>query len=85
VSSIDHPRSACARAIAEARAEAGPRRVVMICHDDELSYLSNGGPGTAFTAHASSIREAGRRCAEMLIDADPRPRAAPSPSCGRPN
>lgn len=48
------------------------REVSVICHDDVLSYFDNdatttpGGP--PFTATRSSIRAAGRRCAEILID-----------------
>jgi LacI family transcriptional regulator len=44
------------------------RDLSVICHDDELSYLNNDVGGPAFTATRSSIRAAGRRCAEMLID-----------------
>jgi LacI family transcriptional regulator len=44
------------------------RDISVICHDDELSYLNNDVGGPAFTATRSSIRAAGRRCAELLID-----------------
>jgi LacI family transcriptional regulator len=44
------------------------RDISVICHDDELSYLNNDVGGPAFTATRSSIRAAGRRCAEILID-----------------
>jgi len=44
------------------------RELSVICHDDELSYLNNDVGGPAFTATRSSIRAAGQRCAEMLID-----------------
>lgn len=44
------------------------RDVSVICHDDELSYLDNDVGGPAFTATRSSIRKAGARCAEILID-----------------
>ena len=44
------------------------RDLSVICHDDELSYLNNDVGGPAFTATRSSIRAAGRRCAEMLIE-----------------
>ncbi|MBF9047287.1 substrate-binding domain-containing protein [Rhodobacterales bacterium LSUCC0031] len=43
------------------------RDISVICHDDELSYLNNDVGGPAFTATRSSIRAAGRRCAEILI------------------
>lgn len=39
----------------------------MIIHDDDLSYLKNSGPTPTFTAMKSSVREAGRRCAEILL------------------
>jgi LacI family transcriptional regulator len=44
------------------------RDIALICHDDVLSYLSNDAEGSAFTATRSSIRAAGTRCAEILID-----------------
>ena len=44
------------------------RELSLICHDDVLSYLNNDSGGLAFTATRSSIRLAGRRCAEILID-----------------
>jgi LacI family transcriptional regulator len=57
------------------------RDISVICHDDMLSYIGNdaasapGGP--PFTATRSSIREAGRRCAEILIDLIRNPGLAP--------
>jgi len=53
------------------------RDVSVICHDDELSYLSNDAGGLAFTATRSSIRAAGRRCAEILIAQIHTPTSAP--------
>ncbi|WP_224817051.1 LacI family DNA-binding transcriptional regulator [Hasllibacter sp. MH4015] len=48
------------------------RDISIICHDDVLSYLGNEGitapEGPAFTATRSSIRAAGKRCAEILLD-----------------
>lgn len=44
------------------------RDISVVCHDDELSYLNNDTGGPAFSATRSSIRAAGRRCAEILID-----------------
>ncbi|ABD54862.1 substrate-binding domain-containing protein [Jannaschia sp. CCS1] len=45
--------------------------ISIICHDDVLSYIDNDGmnapEGPAFTATRSSIRAAGRRCAEILL------------------
>lgn len=47
--------------------------VSVICFDDQISYLPNGGGDPIFTAARSSVRAAGRRCAQMLLDviADP--------------
>ena len=42
--------------------------VSLITHDDDLSYLPNSGDVPMFTATQSSVREAGQRCAEMLLD-----------------
>ncbi len=42
--------------------------VSVITHDDDLSYLPNSGDVPMFTATQSSVREAGQRCAEMLLD-----------------
>ena len=42
--------------------------ISLIIHDDELSYFSNSGSYPIFTAMRSSIRMAGRRCAEILLD-----------------
>ena len=41
--------------------------ISVIIYDDKLSYLGNEGGTPAFTALTSSVRKAGRRCAEMLI------------------
>ncbi|TMV93683.1 LacI family DNA-binding transcriptional regulator [Thioclava sp. BHET1] len=44
------------------------RDVSIVTHDDELGYLRNGtAQEPIFTATRSSVREAGRRCAQMLI------------------
>jgi len=40
----------------------------IVIHDDDLSYLKNGGTIPVFTATRSSVREAGRLCADILID-----------------
>lgn len=42
--------------------------VSVITHDDALSYLGNGGDKPVFTATRSSVRAAGRRCAELLLE-----------------
>lgn len=44
------------------------RDVSVVTHDDALSYLRNGGAEPIFTAVRSSVRDAGRRCGQMLID-----------------
>ena len=44
------------------------RDVSVIIHDDDLSYLKNGEDLPIFTATRSSVREAGRQAAEMLLD-----------------
>ncbi len=65
------------RALRESGAEPG-RDVSIVTHDDELSFIRNSGPVPVFTATRSSIRLAGRRCAEMLIARIADPAAAPS-------
>ncbi|HBZ43315.1 MAG TPA: LacI family transcriptional regulator [Maritimibacter sp.] len=57
------------RAIREAGLDVG-RDVSIIIHDDDLSYLSNasGGQEPQFTATKSSVRDAGRKAATMLLD-----------------
>ena len=55
------------RAVEEAGLRMG-RDVSIITHDDELSYLKNGGDVPTFTATRSSVREAGRICADRVID-----------------
>lgn len=51
--------------------------VSLICHDDDLSYLKNGAEVPIFTATKSSVREAGRQCASMLIQQINQPESAP--------
>ncbi len=43
------------------------RDISLVTHDDELSYLPNDGDVPLFTATRSSVREAGRRAASMLL------------------
>lgn len=43
------------------------RDISVIIHDDDLSYLKNGDDLPIFTATRSSVREAGRIAAEMLL------------------
>jgi LacI family transcriptional regulator len=52
----------------EARGLVMGRDVSVIIHDDDLSYLKNGDAVPIFTATRSSVREAGRLVAEMLLN-----------------
>jgi LacI family transcriptional regulator len=54
------------RALTEAGLRLG-RDVSVITHDDDLSYMPNGIDVPQFTATCSSVREAGRKAAEMLL------------------
>ena len=42
--------------------------VSVVTYDDQISYLHVGGEVPMFTSTRSSIRDAGTRCAQMLID-----------------
>ncbi|MGI1661646.1 LacI family DNA-binding transcriptional regulator [Palleronia sp. KMU-117] len=53
------------------------RDVSIITHDDDLSYLRNGEDIPIFTALRSSVREAGRRAAEILLETIDNPGHAP--------
>ncbi len=55
------------RALQDRGLELG-RDVSVITHDDALSYLVTGDEVPVFTATRSSVREAGRRLAGMLLD-----------------
>lgn len=55
------------RALDEAGLVLG-RDVSLIAYDDDLSYFRNGGQSPLFTALRSSVREAGRRAAELVLD-----------------
>lgn len=54
------------RAIEE-RGQVLGKDVSVICFDDMISYLPNGAGEPIFTATRSSVRDAGRRCAALLI------------------
>lgn len=54
------------RAIEDAGLKMG-RDVSVIIHDDDLSYMKNGDDVPIFTATRSSVREAGRIAAAMLL------------------
>ncbi|MFN3970996.1 MAG: LacI family DNA-binding transcriptional regulator [Gemmobacter sp.] len=56
------------RRAAEARGLTLGRDLSVIIHDDDLSYLKNGDDVPIFTATRSSVREAGRQAATMLLD-----------------
>ena len=53
------------------------RDVSVIIFDDELSYLRNGDDVPIFTATRSSVRDAGRIAAQMVLDLIADPTAAP--------
>ncbi len=53
------------------------RDVSIVTHDDELSYLPNEGDVPMFTATRSSVREAGRRAARMLLTLVTQPGSGP--------
>lgn len=53
------------------------RDISVIIHDDELSYMRNGDDVPIFTATRSSVREAGRLAAAMLLDLIAGTRTAP--------
>lgn len=54
------------RAVQETGLRPG-REISIVTYDDRLSFLDNSGPVPTFTATRSSIRQAGSRCAELLI------------------
>ncbi|PQO24929.1 LacI family transcriptional regulator [Rhodobacteraceae bacterium WD3A24] len=64
------------RAIEEAGLRLG-RDISVITHDDDLSYLRNGDDVPLFTATRSSVRDAGRQAAEMLLAIIAQPETAP--------
>lgn len=53
------------------------RDVSVIIHDDDLSYMKNGDDVPIFTATRSSVREAGRIAAEMLLGLIAQPQETP--------
>jgi len=55
------------RAISDAHLIMG-RDISVIIHDDALSYLPNGADIPIFTGTKSSVHEAGKLCAQMLLD-----------------
>ncbi|MEM9583190.1 MAG: substrate-binding domain-containing protein [Pseudomonadota bacterium] len=64
------------RAVEERGLTVG-KDVSIICFDDAISYMPNGKGEPIFTATRSSVRDAGRRCAELLIGLIQNPDQAP--------
>ncbi len=64
------------RAISHAGLQMG-RDVSVIIHDDELSFFQNNDPVPQFTATRSSVREAGAKAAQMLLNIIDDPSIAP--------
>jgi len=65
------------RRAAEDRGMTLGRDLSLVTHDDELSYLGNGEDVPIFTATRSSVREAGRISADMLLSLIADPGSAP--------
>ncbi len=66
-----------ARAIGQCGLETG-KDVSIITHDDALSFLPNSGEVPIFTCTRSSVRYAGQRAAELLLDIIASPQREPS-------
>lgn len=64
------------RAIEEIGLRLG-KDISVITHDDDLSYLQNRADVPVFTATRSSVRDAGRRSASMLLDLIETPGSGP--------
>ncbi len=54
------------------------RDVSVVTHDDDLGYLKNGENLPIFTATRSSVRQAGTRCAELLMQTITQPDSGPT-------
>ncbi len=65
-----------ARAIGQCGLKTG-EDVSIITHDDALSFLPNSGEVPIFTCTRSSVRFAGQKAAELLLNMVESPRAAP--------
>lgn len=68
------PAIGARRAIQELGLRLG-KDVSIITHDDQLSFLQNSGDVPIFTCIRSSVRAAGKRCAEMLLEIIKNPEA----------
>ena len=66
-----------ARRAIEQRGLVVGRDVSVIIHDDELGYIQNGEDVPIFTATRSSVREAGRLAAAMLLETIADPKSEP--------
>lgn len=68
VTSAILPTLGIRRAVESRKLQLG-QDISVVCFDDLVSTLPNGGDAVPmFTAARSSVRDAGRRCAEILID-----------------
>ena len=65
------------RRAAEERGLRLGRELSVVTHDDVLGYLANGDEAPIFTATRSSVRAAGARCAELLLEVIADPGRAP--------
>ena len=70
------PAIGARRAVQELGLQLG-RDISIVIHDDELSYLQNSGETPMFTATRSSVRDAGRRCSELLLEIIGKPELSP--------
>jgi LacI family transcriptional regulator len=69
------PAIGARRAISDAGLEIG-KDVSVVVYDDDLSYFRNDGDVPTYTAARSSVRYAGRRAADMLLDTIANPTAS---------
>ena len=70
------PAIGARRAVQELGLRLG-RDISIVIHDDDLSYLKNSGETPMFTATRSSVRDAGRRCSELLLEIIGKPELSP--------
>ena len=70
------PAIGARRAIGDRGLQIG-RDISVVVHDDDLSYFRNEGEVPVFTATRSSVREAGRHVAELLLNTINAPHAEP--------
>ena len=70
------PSMGVVRAVQEAGMKVG-KDISIVTFDDQLSFLQNSGDIPMFTSVRSSIRDAGIRVAEILLDQINKPKSAP--------